>query len=131
MKQMKKQMDAPRKAVVDEYGLLDCALAPVKPRIRRYEELAKTIRGWHVNTDAAEMIVERGEKFHIVVGPKAETTLLAAAHQIYEMLRHEKFLSIAKVTLGELKLELTVQELETLTRKERQGSRTLKAIPAL
>src|SRR5690348_9648094 len=128
MKQTKKKVDAVRKAVIDEYGKLDCQLAAVRPYIRRFEELAKTIRGWHVDTNAADTVVERGNEFHVVVGPKAETTLLAAAHHIYEMLGHEKFLSIAKVTLGSLESELSAQELATLTRKERQGSRTLKAI---
>lgn len=122
--------EAQRKAVIDEYGQLDAELAPVKHRIRRFEELAKTIRGWHADTAPELTIIERGDRFHVVVGPKAETTLFAAAQQIYDLLGHDKFLAIAKVTLGGLESELTAEEVATLTHKERTGSRSLKPVPA-
>jgi hypothetical protein len=119
-----------RQAVVDEYGALDAELAPAKAKLRRFEELAKTIRGWHADSAPGLTIIERGETFQVVVGPKAETTILAPAFAICEVLGHERFLEIARTTLGELERTATAEQLDKLTRKDRIGSRSLKAIPA-
>ena len=119
-----------RQRVIDEYGALDAELAPAKARMKRLDELAKTIRAWHASSEAGLTVIEKGEKFQVVVGPKAETTILAEGKALYEALGHDRFLAVAKVTLGALEDSLTDAQLVALTRKERTGTRSLKAIPA-
>jgi hypothetical protein len=133
MKQTKKEQAAAaaaRRAIVDEYGKLDAELAPAKARMKRLDDLAKQIRGWHQNTEAGMTVIEQGDRFRVVVGPRAETTLLADANALYEALGHARFLELAKITLGGLESAVNGDQLAALTRKERIGSRSLKAVPA-
>lgn len=122
---------AARRAVIDEYGSLDAELAPAKQKIKRQEELAKVIRGWHVNSAPALSVIERGDRFHVVVGMCGDQAIIAPASALYEALGQEKFLSIAKTTLTALEGEATAAQLAQLTKKERIGPRSLKAVPAI
>ena len=118
-----------RRQLVDEFGLLDGELLPVRHKQRRLEELGRLIRSWYKEEDPEVTYTAEGLSFHVTVGPAGMQTHLATAEALYEVLGHEGFLAAASITLKELERRCDASAVAALTRKERTGVRTLLVAP--
>ena len=116
-----------RKQLVDEYGRLDAQLSPLKSKIRRFEEIGKIIRSWHVDADPELSVTSVGSEYEVVLGPCGNQTHMADAASIYAALGRETFLRCANVTLKALEQHANPATIATLTRKERTGPRSIIA----
>lgn len=117
-----------RRAIVDEYGDLQTALAPWRQKQARLEELAKIIRSWYADADAQVGASESGERFEAGLSAKKLSTSINILG-VFKALGKKKFLEVASVTLKALESALPAAVLATLTTKERTGSRDLLVSP--
>lgn len=121
-------------ALVDEYGRLDAELAPLKPKLRRMEAVAKLLRAAvPEKAKADESVMLAGGIFDVALGPREHRTVFAPAATIYRKIGKEVFLEIASVTLKALEEHVHPSVVAELTHKEHVGSRPIdvwpKAIP--
>lgn len=114
-----------RRQMVDEFGRLEAELSPIKPKQKRFEDLAKIIRSWHQNSEPNETLTEEGNEFDAILGPRGMETHFAPASEIYRALGHETFLRCASITVKALEANADAAAVSRLTHKERTGSRPL------
>lgn len=121
---MTKAESLARAVVVDEIGDLTKELAPLKSKIARREELAKVIRSWAADTDAAQPFSTEGERFSVLLSPKGNETVVNMVN-VWTALGRKKFIQAVTVSLTTLKLLLPEATIASFTSKVQTGSRSL------
>jgi hypothetical protein len=123
----KTEVDA-RRAVVDEYAELLAALAPLKPKQARVDELAKAIRSWYDSADETVAHVALGDKYQVTAGAKGMQTVIDTAGAVQALGRKKLVLAVS-FTLKALNEYLPEAIVAMLTTKEQTGSRSLTVQP--
>jgi hypothetical protein len=119
-----------RRAIVDEYGALAVELAPWKKKDARFDELAKIIRGWYVDSDGEKSFVEVGEQYQATLGVKQLATRIDVKGA-WRAMGRAKFLQACSVTIKALEQFLEADQVQGLLTKERSGSRPLLTSPLI
>lgn len=116
----------PLAALVDEYGRLSGELAPIKPKLRRLDAVAKLLRASvPEKVKPEESATLAGIQYEAILGPREERTVIAANAAVYKKLGKDGFLEVAGVTLKALEEHVHPLVVAELTHKERTGSRAI------
>jgi hypothetical protein len=110
---------------VDELGVLERDLAPLKFKIDRIDALRKAIREHYATKPAEEAFTAAGEKFNVLVGPRSREAVLNIS-ALVRTLGTKVFYAIAQVTKKSLETHLTAPQIAAVTHYELTGHRTLK-----
>ncbi len=120
------------KAMVDELGALDDFLKSISTKIKRHEELNKTIaaKGDEI-LKPEETLVVAGEKYAVELGAKGNETKLKDGELTFiESLLNDiepgLFLKLAKVGITDLRKYLTPQQMKLVSDTKRTKKRTVK-----
>jgi hypothetical protein len=119
---------AARSAVVDEAGALELELAPVKPKIRRLDDLRKTIRGWYDHEAAGEAFCAYGETYVATVGARGNETVIHDMPSVFEVAGKDKFLAACKLTIGALGELVDPALASAVTSQTQTGSRAISIL---
>jgi hypothetical protein len=118
-----------RRAIVDEFGELEKELAPIGPKVKRYEELAKAIRSWYAYEDGTKAFTAAGGTYQVLLSEKqfeSDVDVVLAA----KALGRAKFMALASATLKLLKENLSATVLASVVTRTQTGSRKLIVGPA-
>jgi hypothetical protein len=121
---MTKEEAANRRIVVDEYADLVAETTPWKAKFTRRDDLAKIIRDWYVAEDANATHTAQGERFHVLLSPKGNETVINMRN-VWNALGRKQFIEAVSVSLTRLKELLPAATVASFTTKEQTGSRTL------
>ena len=115
-----------RRRIVDEFGKLDVKIGPLKPQVRRHEELASLIRSWYADADTDASVTATGAAYSVTLGPCGSRTRVSEMPEVYRLVGREKFFEYASVTLKALEAcGLDETAIASLTTKERTGYRPI------
>lgn len=122
-------LEAAHAALIDEAGALEKELNPFKAKLRRLDELRKTIRGWYDDADPSKVFSAYGDTYRATVGECGNETIILDMDSIFEAAGKARFLAVCKVSLTTLK-EIVDPALVTVSTAQRQsGPRSLSILP--
>jgi len=120
--------EAKRKKIVDRYGELDVELKRFGPQIREHKALGETIRSWFDDAEAASEFVANGFRFDVQVSARPEERQVFSYKTLYRILRKEKFLELATITLKLIERNVPENLHHRFLTKAPTGSRRLQAV---
>ena len=126
MKRQTKAETEKRQRIVDEFAGLDRKIGPLKPQVRRHEELASLIRSWYTDADVDATVTAAGAAYTVTLGPCGSRTRITDMAEIYRLVGRDKFLAHAGMTIKALEAcGLDETAIASLTAKERNGYRPI------
>lgn len=129
-RQTKEQRDAAAlqmmTKLVDEYGRLDAEVSPYKAKIRRLEEIGKSVRAFYTDLDPEQTASLTGSEYGVALGPRGYETKILSMADVYRTLGPSKFLKACSMTIKSLEASVAAAELVALTKRERTGSRPIQ-----
>lgn len=117
-----------RAAIIDEFGDVDKQRKAFAPIEKRYGQLRDEIKSWHDSAPGAEEFTEKGTRWQLDVGTRADVTTVKI-YAVFRKLGITKFLKACTVTLKALADFLPEAEIDQLTTVARTGSRNISVTP--
>lgn len=125
---MAAEVQSIRAKVIDELGRLADKLEPVKPLLKRYEELRKQIAGWFDAEPAEQAFVEAGKAYEVEISERAEERTVNIA-KLAKKLGPRKFLGVVKVPMSVLDQHVSPEDQKDMVTTARTGGRRVKVRP--
>jgi hypothetical protein len=116
-------LEIARAAVVDEAGALEIELAPWKLKLKRLEDLRKTIRGWYEHADPTKIFSAYGESYVATVGACGNETVIQDMSSVFEAAGKDKFLAACKLTMAKLNELIPAELASAVTTQVQTGTR--------
>ena len=125
---LKKALEPDWAALADEFGSLDQQIALLKPAMKRHDVLRKMFQDRYSLSDPAQSFSLPGRKFTVQVGPRNEERQVISIGNVFALLKKDVFLRACSITLKKLEALVTPEQLETLVRKARTGTRPVDVV---
>jgi hypothetical protein len=110
---------------IDELGALEQRLLPFLPDIKKMELLKQQIRSHFDASPAAEAFQASGDKYTVMLGPKALTRSINPA-KLIRAIGLKVYASISKVTLRDLEASVSKEIVAGVVTADNTGTRSLK-----
>jgi hypothetical protein len=114
-------------AQVDELGALEKEFAPLRPKLARIDALRKAIRAQFDSAPAASPFEAKGDKFIVLIGPRAMERSINPA-KLIKAIGLKLYASIARLTLGDLEANVAPEIVAGVVTSANTGARSLKTL---
>jgi hypothetical protein len=114
-----------RRRIVDEFGALNAELEPIRPKQRRFDCLAKTIRSWYADLPGNQSYTLEGDKFVVIISPKENKRRILDMTAVWKLLGVKRFLAFCSFSLDALEANATATEVSKLVTSDQTGPRSL------
>jgi len=122
-------LEPSREEIVDEFSKLDGQLQPIKPLLKRHDELRKKIQGWYDNEPAEQAFTVNGENGNVVsVSARSHETKIVAMSKLFTSLGKARFIALVHMPLKNLYSAFSRDAAADYVETERTGSRTVRAV---
>jgi hypothetical protein len=123
----KAQKTDPISAIVDEIGVLEAELAPIKPKLNRLDALRRSIRLHCAGEAPTKELVIGGSHFYAFVGPCAFEQSVNNV-KLAKLISPRAFVDLAKVALTDLKTSIEPRIAAAVIESAQTGTRPLKVV---
>lgn len=121
------RLSAAQKDQVDQFGELDHKVSQFRPTLKRRDELRKAIENWLADSPADLAAVLDGRLYQVHAAAKGVETVIDIPG-VYKRLGAQRFLTVAQVSMQDLRRLLDGETIEKLVKQERTGCRKLTAV---
>ncbi|MGH9345062.1 MAG: hypothetical protein ACRD19_15040 [Terriglobia bacterium] len=116
----------PRAALADEYGRLDAELAPLRPKLKRFEALGKLLRVLGHDEPDDRPVEVAGAEYEVTLSASGWRSIVAPNGKLYKRLGKDTFLAVATVTIKALMEAVHPALVAELVRAEQSGPRRIE-----